>query len=259
MSFRVVSSSRLVARSPGNPCNGQKTYGSRCWSSQPKQWKIAISYSHEWYVKASLIFSSLKIGKLTFTLIPLPGHAGWLLSSTPSHGWLLWTLITSPIGTPTPRRGWTTRCAPRKLWSSLPSALPTTSTGMLRMSVSSLRPVENCIAISHHYFGNIFFHASHPLYNVIWHGEGPHYLCHSVGTSWPPGLSSPFYNSVHNGSATLLYSIFGHLYLSCPTAQLIKPIKLNPTSLVFSKESPSLCDYSSKIVLPPLGQGLQLW
>ena len=57
-----------------------RRHGSKCWSSQPKQQKIATSHHHEWKFTASFVFSSLKIGKLTFTLRPFPAHIDWLLS-----------------------------------------------------------------------------------------------------------------------------------------------------------------------------------
>ena len=39
-----------------------------------------MSHCHEQYVTASLAFLCLEISKLTFTLRPLNGHAGQLLS-----------------------------------------------------------------------------------------------------------------------------------------------------------------------------------
>ena len=47
------------------------------------------------------------------------------------YSWMLGTSITSPVGTPTPRRGQTTRGVSRKLWCSLPSVPSNTSTSPL--------------------------------------------------------------------------------------------------------------------------------
>ena len=145
-----------------------------------------------------------------------------------------------------PRRGWTSRSVSRKPWSSSPSAPPTTLTSTLRMSISLLRPVMSHIAISCLSFGFILFHASHPFFCVIGSSRGPHYLHCSMGTSWPPGLSSFYHNSIQDGSAAFLYSVYGHLYLSCPTCPIDGPIKLNLTSLAFPKRTPSLNDCHPK-------------
>ena len=44
----------------------------------------------------------------------------------------------------------------------------------------------------------VFFWALYPLFNVVCCGGGPHYLHHSVGMSWPLGLSCVFHNSICN-------------------------------------------------------------
>ena len=198
---------------------------------------MAISHHHEWYVTVYLAFSSLKIGKLTFTLRLLPG---------------------SPIGHPIPRRGWTTRGVSRKLWPSLPLAASTTLTSMLRMNMFSLRPVVNCITTSCLPFGSILFHASHPLFVITCSGWGTCYHCHSAGTSWPPclcSLSTTASATVQWSSCTVL--MVTSTWASLP-AQLMGPIKLNPTSLTLPKGNPYLCDCCPKIGLPSQGQVLQL-
>ena len=113
-----------------------------------------------------------------------------------------------------PRRGWTTRGVSRKLWPSLPLAPPPTTAIMLRMSIPLLRPAIKCITISCLPFGSIFFHALHPLFDIMCSCWGPHYLPHSLGMSWPPCLSSLFHNSFHNGLVTFLYSLHSHINLS---------------------------------------------
>ena len=94
----------------------------------------------------------------------------WLatFSGHPHHGWLLGTLIACLIGTPIPQRGWITRCVSRKPWSFLSSAPPTTSTSMLRMSISLLRSAINHATISHLHFRSIFFYPPHHWNVIIW-------------------------------------------------------------------------------------------
>ena len=80
-SFWVAFPPRLLAKSPRNPWNDWMTYGRKCWSSQSEWQKMAMSHHHEWYVTAFLFFSSLKTGRLTFALRPLPAYTDLLLSS----------------------------------------------------------------------------------------------------------------------------------------------------------------------------------
>ena len=40
------------------------------------------------------------------------------------------------------------------------------------------------------------------------------------GCPGPLALVLFFHNSIHNGLVTFLYSIYGHLYLSCPTSPI---------------------------------------
>ena len=155
---------------------------------------------------------------------------------------MLGTLITSPIRTPNSRRGWTTRSVSRKLWPSLSSAPSTTLTSMLRMSVSSLKPVINCNTTSHLPFGSILFHVLHPLFDIICSGEGLCYLHHSAGISWPPCLSSLFHNCFCNVSAIFLYGIYGCLYLSCPMSPTDGACQAESYVPGISQGSPPLCD-----------------
>ena len=68
--------------------------------SQPDQQKMATSHCHEQQVTASFVFSSLKLGKLTFTQRPLSTHADlWLLPDAPitSECTELWSLSLSEL------------------------------------------------------------------------------------------------------------------------------------------------------------------
>ena len=214
-------------------CVLTKTTGKVSW--EPLQWQdyiwqqmlvIPTGVAENSYVPLPQVVS-----QSVFSLFVLEGWQIDLHSKTPScpcrsaafswhchYSWMKGTLIASPISTPTPRGGWTTRGVCRKLWPSLPSVLHPTSTSKLRMSIPLLMPVINCIALSHLPFGSIFFQAPHPLFDVICSCRGPCYLDHSVGTSWPPCLSSLFHNSFHDGFATFLYSLHGCLHLSCHTS-----------------------------------------
>ena len=127
----------------------------------------------------------------------------------------------------------------------LPCLLCFLLTSLLRMSISLLRPLINCIIISHLPFRSILFHAPHPLFDVICCGGGLHYLCHSVGMSWPSSFSSLFHNCIHNGLVTFLYSIYSHLKMSCLPAQLIGPIKLDCINLKGILEEAPICDILS--------------
>ena len=77
---RVASWSKLLARSPGYPYKDLKTKGNKWQSSQPEWWNTDMSQCHEWYDTMSMAFSSLKMGKLTFTLKSLPVCPDWPLS-----------------------------------------------------------------------------------------------------------------------------------------------------------------------------------
>ena len=150
-----------------------------------------------------------------------PSWPCWVVASSGTHhDWLLGTLIASPIWTIIPRRGWTTRSVSRKLWSSLSSAPRTTLTSTLRTNIFLIRPVINCITTSHFQYGNTFFYAPHPLFNVLCNSGGPQDLHHSIGMSWTPSLSFLFHNSIQDGLVALLCSIYLHLYLSCPTCPI---------------------------------------
>ena len=141
-----------------------------------------------------------------------PSFPHWLtaLSGHSCHGWLLGTLIASPIGTPIHRRGWATRRFSRKLLSSLMSLPSTTSTSTLRMSVSSLKSMIAHVTISQLHFGPLL-PGLHPLFQCVCCSGGPGCFCHSPGASWPPGLTSLFHNSICNSSVTFLHSIYsGH-------------------------------------------------
>ena len=175
------------------------------------------------------------------------------------YSWMLGTLMASLIGTPTPRRGWTTRGVSRKLWPSFPSALPPTLTSKLRMSIPLLRPAINCITLSHLPFESICFQAPHPLFNILCSSGGPHYLQHSMRTSWPYCLSFLFLNSFHNGLVTFLYSLMVASSWLALLAQLMGPIKLNPTSLAFPKGCPSLHDCHPRIRTASPGASTTVW
>ena len=191
-----------------------------------------------------MVFSSLKVSRLTFTLRPLPGSAGQMLSPEVlvmvgcQELWLLtWLEI------PSQRRGWTTGGVSRKLWSPLPSVPLPTSASMLQMGIPSLRPAINLISLSCLPFRSIYFHPLHPLLDILCSSRGPHYFCHSTGTSWPPCLSSLFTTAL-----ALAWQPFCRVSMVTSTwvallFQLMESIKLNPTSLVFPKESPSLHDW----------------
>ena len=167
------------------------------------------------------------------------------LSWSSCYGTMPGTLIASLIGTPTPRRGWTTRGVSSKLWSSLPSAPSTTLTSMLRM-----RFVCPDLWLTTFHFSPPFFKHTlphqHPLFNITCSGRGLHYLCHSLGTSWPTCLCLLFHSSFHNGSVTFLYSIMIASTWAALPAQLMGCVNLNHTSLTLPKGSPSLCDCSPK-------------
>ena len=132
------------------------------------------------------------------------------------YSWMWGTLITFLIGTPTPRRGWTTRGVSRKPWPSVPSAPPPTSASTLTMSIPLLRPVISCITLSHLPFGSIFLHAPHPLFDIICSFRYPCHLCCYPGMSWPPCISSLFHISFCNGLVTFLYSLHGCIHLGSP-------------------------------------------
>ena len=165
--------------------------------------------------------SSLKIGKLTFTLRPLPVHTGQLLS--------LDTLIKVNC--------WELQSLPRSaLLPPEEGELPEVSLGNcgLPCHLHQLLPQPA-------HWEWVFLHSGlwliispfltstlvasyskppHPLFNVVCYSGGLSYLHHSMGTSWPPGLSSLFHYSIHNSSVTLLYGNYSCLYLCCPTSPI---------------------------------------
>ena len=133
------------------------------------------------------------------------------------YGGVLGTLNTSLIGTPIPWRGWSTWGTPGNPWPSLSLMPPTTLTCLLRMSIHSLGPVSY-ISLSGPLFRNILFHSSYPLFDITCNDGGLWKLHHSVGMSWAPCFSPLFYNSLCNGTVTLLHCTYSCFYLSCPTS-----------------------------------------
>ena len=113
-------------------------------------------------------------------------HWSVTFSGHSHHGWLLGTLITSLIGTPTPRRGWATRRVSKKLGSSLSSMPYTTSASTLGMSASLFKHMITNVTISHFPFGGLFFQALHSLFYVVCCGWSQCCLFHSPGASWTP-------------------------------------------------------------------------
>ena len=145
-----------------------------------------------------------------------------------------------------PQSGLPPRGVPGNVWSYFSSVPPTTLTSMLRTSVSSIRPAINCIANSCLHFGSIFFHAPHPLFNVICHGGGPCYLHHSRRLPGPLALvlfSTTASAMAQHPSCTVFMVASTWVVL---LAKLMGPIKLNPSSLAFPKGSPSLHDHHPK-------------
>ena len=66
---------------------------------------------------------------------------------------------------------------------------------------------------------------------------GPHHFVVLQGHPGP-GLSSLFYNSIHNGPGTLLYSIYSHLYLNCPTGPIDGALQAESYIPGISQEEP---------------------
>ena len=84
--IQVASLPRLLARSPGNPCNDRKTYGCKCWSSQSKQQKIATSHHHK--VVSYSIFGLFILEDWQIDLHPKDPFLPILV------GYFLWTLLS---------------------------------------------------------------------------------------------------------------------------------------------------------------------
>ena len=116
-----------------------------------------------------LVFSYLKISKLTFSLRPLPAQTGLLLSLDPLVSvdwWELWLLPWSEL-LPL-RRGRSTRSVSRKLWSALSSMMSSPPTNILRtMYFPWLSSAIPCSSIPQQlHLRIIFFYTLHPLFNV---------------------------------------------------------------------------------------------
>ena len=185
MLIRVASSPKLLVRSPGTPCNDWKMYDRKCWLSQPQQWKISMSHHHEWQITASLVFSSLKIGRLTFTLRHLPALLLSYSLEPPHHGWLMRTPFTSPIRTHTHSVSW------------LLTSPFLTST----LEASSSKP---CILSSMWYAAaGVWF-----VFIVPW------------GVAWPHSLSSLFHDTICNGLTTFLNSAHHHFHPSLSSSPI---------------------------------------
>ena len=204
----------------------------------PPPWVVSYSILILFVLEDWQVDLHPKTPSCLYWLVTFSGHS--------HHVQLLGISIASPIRTPFPRRGWTTRSVSRKLCFSLSSTLSTTLTSMLRMSISSFECMITCITISCLHFASIFFQAPHTLSNVVCCGGGPGCIHHSLGTSWPPCLSS-----LSTTASVTAQQHFCMIFTVAPTwavlhAQLTAPVKLNPTSLVFPKGSPSLSDHHPK-------------
>ena len=170
-----------------------------------------------------------------------PKTPSWLcwsvtLSWSFCYGWMLGTLIASPIGTPTPRRGWTTRGASRKPWPSLPLASSTTL--YAENKCLSTQAWINHIALSHPSFQEhpLPCHTSTLQYHMQWQGSSLPSSFYSDLLAPLPMFSFPQQLLQWLSKVFMVASTWAALL-----AQLLRPVKLNLMSLVLPKESPSLC------------------
>ena len=118
------------------------------------------------------------------------------------------------------------------------------------MSVSPFRPVINCMAISHLTLG-----ASSSMPHI--HSSMSYAVVRVLITFVIPwGCPGPLALVVFSTTASAMA-----WKPSCTVipAQLMGPVRLNPTSLAFPKGSPSLHDHCPKNRIASLWQGLQLW
>ena len=195
----------------------------------PPPWVVSYSIFGLFILEDWQVDLQLKTPSCTHWSITFSGHS--------CHGQLLGTSITFLIKTHThPRRRQTTRSVSRNLWSSLLSASSTTSTSMLRVSISLFKSTITHITISCLHFGSIFFQAPHLLFNVVCCGGVLGCLSFSPGAFCSPGLSSLFHNSICNNLVTFLHSIYSCLYLHR------SPL----TFFVFPKGSPPLSNHCPK-------------
>ena len=164
-----------------------------------------------------------------------------------SHGWLMETLLTSLIWTPSSWRGRSIRSVSQQLWGTLSSIPSSTSTQMLRMSVLPLIPMITYFIISHLCFRSIFLQALHST----------HWCCMLLqGSGW----SSLFLGGHHGPLGLLLFSAMAVVMVQWPSwtvltiifiwdsipSQLTELPKQNPTSLVSPRGSPSLNNHHPK-------------
>ena len=136
------------------------------------------------------------------------------------HCWVQRALITSPIRTPTHRRGWCSGEASWKPWCSLSPMSSTTSTDMLSKIITLLISVSMNVPSSHLPIGNSLAQASHPIINVTCSSHGLDGSPQSLVAPWPSGFSFLLHASVHSSSVPYLHSVSSHFYL-CSSPSLI--------------------------------------
>ena len=143
------------------------------------------------YVPLSLVVSysilglfSLKIGKFTFTLRPLPTCTDQILSLDTLvmvNYREFWSLLQLQL--PPPEEGESSEGSLGNCGLSCHLCHLPTSTSMLGTGTSSLKSTITQITISHFPIGGFFFQALHPLFNVVCCGRGLGCLCNSSGAS----------------------------------------------------------------------------
>ena len=203
----VASLPKLWDKSPRNPCNEQKMCGSKCWSSQPdwQKWPYSIARSSK--LQYPMSFSSLKVGKLTFTQRPLPDHAElWLLLNVFFLCGVPKSLITSCIRTLTPWWRWASRRTYRNAWCPLSLASSTMSNWAL--SVGIIGPCHLPIGCS-------LIQASHPIIYITGASQVPDSSSQPLGVPWAPDLHFLHHDSICNSSMAFLHYICTHFHLHC--------------------------------------------
>ena len=212
-------------------------------------WAAENSYTPPPWVVRYIIFGFYVLEDQQVDLHPkIPSWPHWSVTFSGHfhHGWLLGSLLSSPVRTPTPRRWWATRRASRKSWSSLSSTPSTTLTSMLTMIFfhSSLQlPMSPFLASTSgasssrpHIHSSMLYAAAgaQVVFVIPWGILAPLTLVFFSTTAstiaWQP--------SCMVFRVTSIWAIL--------SAQLTVPVKLNLTSLTFPKGSPSLNDHYPK-------------
>ena len=202
MSLRVAFLPKLQAKSPRNPCNKQKMYGSKCWSSRPDWWKMAMFHHQEWLVTASFIFSSLKMGKLSFTQRPLPKYADpWLLPDVliTAECATLWSFPLSEL--PHPWRGWASERTSRNHWYYLL---------LVSSIISNWASSAGITGFSHLPFGCSLIRPLIQSSALQVSAESLTALPNFQGHPGVPGLNFLPHDSIHNSSTAFLHHIGNH-------------------------------------------------